>query len=521
MTLIRRAGRFAGMTAMVGLMLAGCNKGPDRAQVAADLQKNVEGYLAQIEGPQDKRVLNHGSVKVSAQQDAGYLVTIDGLKIGAPGTDYLDVGAITYVLTPKDDKTYDASNLTIPGDMQIKGSDGQPGGDLKVATKAFSGTWLRDAQSFTKLDLELADLVLTDPAHGSAKMAGAAFTIDSTDKGSGLFDQNGKLAMTGIDVSDPTDGHIAIKEVDVTSAIQGLKLMDYAAKLKAMREAMAKPATPAASSTTSSSTTTGQDATTSGDAAASPNPTEAAIRDFASALPSLLASFGTDFHLSGLSYQAADQSSSFDLGKAGFALTASGFDQPKATVKFSIDHDALAVQGAEAQNPLMQAVLPANGALIVSLNGVPTKDLTSLFADAAVAFGHSDPAAMEAQSALLFARLQQLMQQDGVSIAIEPSHLTSAATNVDATGQFAVQAGAVHGAVGSLNLGITGLDQVIALAQKQADEDPEAAQYVAMVQSLLTYATREQGTDGKPIDKFKIDVPQTGQLSVNGKPLPF
>jgi hypothetical protein len=304
--------------------------------------------------------------------------------------------------------------------------------------------------------------------------------------------------------------------------------MDYATKLKAMREAMAKPAAPAASSTTSSSTTasgnqgsTSQDATATGDAAASPNPAEAAIRDFASALPSLLATFGTDFHVSGLSYQGADPSSSFDLGKAGFAFTASGFDQPKASVKFSIDHDALVVHGPEAQNELMQALLPANGALVVSLNGVPTKDLTSLFADAAVAFGHSDPAAMEAQSALLFARLQQVMQQDGVSITIEPSHVTSAATNVDATGQFAVQAGAVHGAVGTLNLGITGLDQVIALAQKQADQDPEAAQYVAMMQSLLTYATREQGTDGKPIDKFKVDVPQTGQLSVNGKPLPF
>jgi hypothetical protein len=42
-----------------------------------------------------------------------------------------------------------------------------------------------------------------------------------------------------------------------------------------------------------------------------------------------------------------------------------------------------------------------------------------------------------------------------------------------------------------------------------------------MAQTLLTYATREQGSDGKAIDKFKVDVPQTGQLTVNGKPLPF
>ena len=40
-------------------------------------------------------------------------------------------------------------------------------------------------------------------------------------------------------------------------------------------------------------------------------------------------------------------------------------------------------------------------------------------------------------------------------------------------------------------------------------------------QALLAYAAREQGSDGKPVDRFKVDVPQNGQVTVNGKPLQF
>jgi len=518
MTLIRRAGRFAGFSVMVGLLLAGCDKGPDRAQVAADLQKSVEDYLTQIEGPQNKRVISHSAIKVTPQQDAGYLVSVDGIKVTSASDGYLDIGTISYVLTPKDDKTYDAGQLKIASEMPFKGTDGQPASGIKLTNKAFSGTWLREAQTFTKLDLQLADIVIADPKHGGdVKIAGVALNGESVDKGKGLWDQTGKLVLTGIDVADDTGGHVTVKEADVTSAIQGLKLIEYATKLKAMREALVKQASTVPASTGSAATA---GAASSNDAAGA-TPAEAAIKDFAASLPSLLATFGSDFHVIGLSYQAASPHASFDLGKAGFALSAGGFDQPKASVKLSIDHDALVMHGPQMQSDLAKALLPASGALVISLNDVPTKDLSSLFADAAMTFGHSDPAAMEAQSAVLFAKLQQLLQQDGVSLKIEPSHLTSAATNVDATGDFAIQAAATHGAVGALTIAITGLDQVIALAQKQAEQDPEAAQYVGLVQTLLTYASREQGGDGKAVDKFKVDVPQTGQPTVNGKPLPF
>src|ERR1700761_8586238 len=111
MMLIGRAGRFVGVSLVVGVLLAGCGKTEDRTKIAAELQKSVEDYLALVEGPKEARILSHTDVKVTAQQDAGYLVAIDGLKVSVPASGAADIGTIRYGLTPKDDKTFEASQM--------------------------------------------------------------------------------------------------------------------------------------------------------------------------------------------------------------------------------------------------------------------------------------------------------------------------------------------------------------------------------------------------------------------------
>jgi len=39
------------------------------------------------------------------------------------------------------------------------------------------------------------------------------------------------------------------------------------------------------------------------------------------------------------------------------------------------------------------------------------------------------------------------------------------------------------------------------------------------IQMLQAFSAREQGADGKPVDKFKIEVNEAGQMTVNGKPM--
>ncbi|MDY0881729.1 hypothetical protein ACFPL7_19250 [Dongia soli] len=533
----KQAGRLAGVTLVVGLILAACDKGPDRTQVAASLQKDVEGYLAQMEGPVDQRSLSHGTVTVTPQQDAGYLVTIEGVKLTLSDAGYFDIGKLSYVLTPKDGKIYQADHLSIAQTIPYKAPDGKRAGGVTQTVKAFEGTWLKEASSFTKLDLQVADIAVDDPkTGGDLKMAGIAFAVDSTDKGQGLWDQVGKLTISGLNAGDKDGGKLTIASIDASSAAKGLKLIDYAAKMRALRqvgnqsaankqsEAGAQPAdgqTAAADSSGSTGTSpAASTAATAGNASGNAVP-DSSVQDFIKALPGLIADSIVDLHVSGVTYQEREGGEAFELGKAGLNFAATGFDQPKATLTFTLDHDGLVLHTPDAERPFAKASLPATGALTVSLIDLPTADLVSVMADGAAAYATADPTQIEAKTTVFMIQLQQLLQRDGVKLRVEPSHLSSAAANLTADGDFVMKPAAIYGATGALNIAITGIDDLLSLAKKEAEEKPEAMQYVAALQALLGYAARATGSDGKPVDNFKIDVPQNGQMTVNGKPLQF
>jgi hypothetical protein len=245
------------------------------------------------------------------------------------------------------------------------------------------------------------------------------------------------------------------------------------------------------------------------------------MQDFIKALPGLIAASSVDLHVSGFNYQEREGGEALELGKAGISFAATGIDQPKASLSFTLDHDGLVLHTPEAERPFAKASLPASGALTVSLVDLPTADLASVMADGAAAYATADPAQIDAKTAVFMIQLQQLLQQDGVKLRVEPSHLSSAAANLTADGDFVMKPAAIYGATGALNVAITGIDDLLSLAQKEAEEQPEAMQYVAVLQALLSYASRATGSDGKPVDNFKIDVPQNGMMTVNGKPLQF
>jgi hypothetical protein len=73
--------------------------------------------------------------------------------------------------------------------------------------------------------------------------------------------------------------------------------------------------------------------------------------------------------------------------------------------------------------------------------------------------------------------------------------------------------------VGAVNLALVGLDDIIALANSEAQDHPQAAGAIGMLQMVQSYAERETGADGKPVDKFKIDLGASGAITINDKPL--
>ncbi len=148
------------------LALTACEKGPDRAKVAAELKAGVEEQLKKAEGPAGQQVLSHTAVNVTPQDDDAYLVSIEGLKVHPSPEGYLEVGTVSYLAKPKDETSYEVSNLTVPQTMPFKGPDGKEKGKLTVTTKSFSGVYSKALTTFQQMDAEFADIIATDDQGG-------------------------------------------------------------------------------------------------------------------------------------------------------------------------------------------------------------------------------------------------------------------------------------------------------------------------------------------------------------------
>jgi hypothetical protein len=208
----------------------------------------------------------------------------------------------------------------------------------------------------------------------------------------------------------------------------------------------------------------------------------------------------------------------FSLGALTFGSTIDGINDEKATLTFDIGHDGLTMVNPMVASPVAQATLPKTGNLGLKVTNVPSKDLVKVLADNVPGMLSSDPTMAEANAMAMMVALEAVFQTSGARIEVTPSQLVSQMIEMKSDGAFDVTPQSMFGVVGGLNVTIRGLDDLLALAQ-QTPEDFDAQQAQGVVQMLQQYTAREQGADGKPVDKFKIELGADGQMLVNGKPM--
>jgi hypothetical protein len=487
------------------LALAGCDKGPDTAQTAAELKTGVEAQLQRIEGGSAQKVLSHGAVNVTPQGDA-FLVSIEGLKIQPQPEGYLDIGTISYVAKPKDEKSYEVSDLKLPPEMLFKGQDGKQRGKLTVTTKAFSGLWLKELAAFQKLDGEFTDIAAVDDQEGDVRVADAKVSSQLTDKGSGVFDLVSNLVLSGFSAKDTSGGAFTIAESRFDGSYDSVKLADYQAAVIKYQELAMRQVGLAE-----------QGGTNGAQAPALSPDDEKAMTAAISAMAASIKGGNFKLTLNGLKYSDAGKDP-FTLGTLTLGTNIDGINQEKATLGLDIAHQDLALATESMSSPVDQAALPKSGNLSLKIGAIPSKDIVKVLADNLPAVTSSDMAMAEANASAMFVALQAVLTTSGAKIEVAPSQLLSQLVEVKTDGAFDVTPQSAFGVVGALNVAIHGLDDLLALAQKTPD-DPSAQQAIGGIGMLQQYSEREQGSDGKPVDKYKIEVNQQGQLLINGKPL--
>lgn len=494
----------------------------DPAQ-APIIQKAIEDYLALIEGAQEKRVVHHSAVKVTPGTDS-FDVAIEGVYIGVKDEDRLEVGTIGYKLTPKGSDGFTASNLTHASSFPFKERDGNVTGALSLTTKSFSGDWSSSLQTFLALDWQAADITAQDksPNGGDFSAKGLSTNVVSTDKGGGLFDQTGTFELTGFSGKDTTGGSLDVGKVNLTGAMSGVKLKEYVAKSREMQTLMAEIAETTAKAQAAAEAA----AKAATEGGATPEVTVTGgitdeqskkLGDLIKSMSGLISGITYNVGFSEINAKNKDGSVPFHLGKGTLDIGAAGLEAEKATMKLAIGHDGLVINDPDfSSDPLFAKLLPASGKLDLNLTEVPSKELWQLIGDNLPGLFTTDPARSEAAVGVMFVAMQQLLQKAPMKLTIAPSALASEVLQLDATGAFDVKPDAAYGVIGALDVGLHGLDEAMKLANAAAQSSPNAAQLVGGLAMIQSMAKRETGTDGKPVDKLKLEVDATGDTKVNG-----
>ncbi|GAB2178084.1 YdgA family protein [Dongia sp. agr-C8] len=501
---------WRGMAAasLAALLLAGCgDSGAERQKEAAEIAKGIEDYLALIEVPSQPIRIRHDKVTVTPTVEGkGFDVAITGIRYGSEKQVQATFGEIDYRLTPDGADQYQVSDLKMPGEFALNGLDGKPEANVKFTTTAFTATWSKPLQNFLKFDWQAKDIAVnsaTDPRE-TFTVASATITGDGKENGKGLLDQVSTITLNALAGTDPADGTtVKLDKLLGTVTVAQLDFPAYRQMMAKINEFSAKYA-PA-----------GEPAP---DAALSDEDRKA-LADLVRGFPKLMAAYGYDFSGEGLTVTDAKGAVTVQLARGGMALGLKGINTDQAQANFSISHDGLAVNDPAFQDPIAKAVLPKKGNLSLLATDIPVPSLVEGVAKALPEMTSGDPQVAQGGQFMMMGALMSALSQSTLKLTIEPSGLETEKAKLSADGALKLALETPQKAVGVVNFALLGLDDLIALAQGMAGQSPDAQQAMGVLSMLQALAQRETGADGKPVDKYKVDLTESGQVLVNGKPL--
>jgi hypothetical protein len=498
--------RSAISAVLAGLLLAGCgDSGAERQKEASEIAKGVEDYLALIEGPSQPMRVRHDKVTVTPADDGkSYLVAISGIRYGSEKETAANFGEVDYRLTPEGDDKYLVSDLKTPKEFSIAGKDGKPEGTVKFETTAFTATWSKPLQNFLKFDWQVKDIAASSATQPGEifKIATASVTGDGKENGKGLLDQVSKIAMNGFTATDPTDGtsfkldklvgNVTVEKLDFPAYRQMMM------KINAFGEKYAPNGQPAPA-----------EALTDED--------RKALADMVRGFPKMMSAYGYDFSAEGLTVTDAQGGVLFHLTQGGMGLGLKGIDTDHAEMNFNIKHDGLTVNGPEFEDPMAKAVLPKSGSLSLVATDLPIPSLVEGVAQAMPELTNPDPQIAQGGQFMMMGAMMSALSKSTIKLRIDPSVIETEKARLTADGELKLAMETPQKAVGVINLALFGLDDLMTLAKSLADQNPNAMQAMSMLGMLKNGANREAGADGKPVDKFKVDLTETGAVLINGK----
>jgi hypothetical protein len=470
-------------------VIAGCS---DKSKVDVEkIRQDVATELADMAGPEKGRYFAHEAVEVTPDGE-GFDVKVTGVRLLPDQAQTMTLGTVEFHLIPKGEDQYDISDLKLPSTMTFSAPAGQA--KLEYGEQRFNGVWSKSLNLFLTLDASYKSMKLIDPRGSEATIEEVTASRTNTDKGNGLWDQTTKAAAKNIRIKD-VQGTMNIASVDVSGDGHGLKLAELAKLQQGFNSIFSAAA-----------------------AGQQPDPkTVEELRNY----QNWMADSSGRMDMAGWSFTDTSGATAFTLEHFIVEAAATGMDQPKGKVTFGFQSLGLQVPAAAA-DPMMASLaqfIPSKFNMGFALEDVPPAAIWGAMIDlfASMDLSQQDPAQANAAAQAFGFQLMQMLQSAGSTFRLTGWEIETPAAQLKLDGAVKPSSNSIFGATANINTEITGLDAVI---QGVVDTVGEAgaAEILAMVQVLRGYSIQEAAADGRTKDSFAIDVVETGEITINGKP---
>jgi hypothetical protein len=397
---------------------------------------------------------------------------------------------------------------------------------VKMASGPFSATWSTPLHTFLKFAWQASDFSVAVPEKADFALHADNLTINAegTDKGSGRIDQTTDMVVSNFTVRAPSeDIDLKIAKIDDKTTFTGFDILAYQQQMEKLRTLIdkVKPAAEPAGAQGNALAGNAQAGDQSGADTASPAPEMPALTDedrkalaeLVAALPKTISGYSTSVLVEGIAVSGKD-GTPFRMAHAGSDLAFKGIDTDKAELDFALKHDGLEVQSPEMSDPRAQALLPKAGSLSLRATDLPVPSLVQAVAKTLPELTSGDQSRSQSAQFALMAAFMTTLGKSNIKLTIDRSWLDAAKAHLTADGAFNLAAGVPTGTV---NLGLTGLDEVTAMFT--AVQDPISMNALPILQQMHDLAKRETGSDGKPVDKYAVTYGSDGMITINGKPM--
>src|SRR5215469_9291854 len=470
-----------GLVLLIGLSACGDKK----AEQAKALQQEIQDLLARNGG--NEKILTYGDITVTPDGDH-FAVTIDKVMLAPPQIAPIDLGIISFKLTPDGDDIRKFSDVSLPPSVTVKDTDGKEV-KIGVALDHASGSWSKKMQQLLSADILLKSIEASKPSDVSKAQASEAYyQLQSKDNGQGVYDQSTVAGIKLFTFADK-DGQIALADLKIASNLGGAKL----AEILALRADSQK-------------------------AAESGKPDQ--MLPLIAKIFRLFKSVKSAVSIGQVTV-AAGGTTVFSLGGLNFDFGMEDTDRPKVNMVSSLSYTALSVpQMKDLVGGMGAEILPTDLALTLKVNDLPMAVILDNWSKTLPDTKMGDENAMMSTGTIAAGAAIQAIQQGAVKLTIGDGKLKAPGLTGSFTAEVNNDAKAPMGFTGTANIELSDLDGLIAKGPQYADE-PTTAEILGVLRMMR--ALSDHGTDaaGKPVDRFKITIDDKGNTLVNGKsPMP-